>query len=339
MTGPRTRGQQTRAHQTRAQQSASPESPAAEARAAPAVEAALREAISAASHWLSADPPPDTAALTALLYDHWYARHHGTVQLPPGFPSSLVEVLRAADTRAATWEDGWVCDRVHVDGRVIARRGHEVRMLDRCDHLHATRPGAHVHAGDDLLVAGRRERMDPTDGWWRVAAGSWRFTRPPVHLVRLFCHLDVAALPLLVTAVTSRLDGLAAGPAWQLKVATDPHLHARVDAAVLYLDAEGLAAAVDAVMAIVAELGPHGRPPTPPLAREVAPGFAVAVDPGGDESFGSHRCRLLAEALQGWDPDTGSEVAVTRITARLEADDIDPVSPERRRADVELPWR
>ena len=320
-------------------QTPSPETPAAETPAASAAEAALHEAITAASPWLSADPPPDTATLTALLYDHWYARHHGTVRLPPAFPPNLVEVLRTADTRAATWEDGWVCDRVHVDGRAIARRGHEVRMLDRCDHLHATRPGAHVRAGDELLVAGRRERVDPTEGWWRLAAARWRFTRPPARLVRLFCHLDVASLPLLVTAVTSRLDGLGGGPAWQLKVATDPRLHARADAAVLYLDADGLAGAVDAVAAIVKELSSHGRPPTPPLARQVAPGFAVAVDPGGEESFGTHRCRLLAEALQGWDPGTGSEVALTRIATRLEADDIDPVQPERRRTDVELPWR
>lgn len=302
------------------------------------VDAALREAVATVATTIASAPPPDVGTLTALLYDWWYARPHDVVRIPAGFPPSLVEVLRAADTRAAAWDEGWVCDRVHVDGRVIARRGHEVRMLDRCDHLHAHRPGADVRAGDALHVAGRRERVDPSDGFWRIAASRWRFTRPPPRLVRLYCHLEVAALPLLVTAVTTQLPALEDQPSWQLKVAASPHLHARADAAVLYLDADTLAAPVSAVEAIITALRPHARPATPPLTRTVAPGFAAAVDPGGDESFGSHRCRLLAEALVGWPPDAGVEVALDRIGARLEAAGIDPAQPERRREDVELPW-
>ena len=302
------------------------------------VDAALREAVATVTATIVSAPPPDVGTLTALLYDRWYARPHDAVRIPAGFPPSLVEVLRAADIRAATWEEGWVCDRVHVDGRVIARRGHEVRMLDRCDHLHAHRPGAAVRAGDALLVAGRRERVDPSDGFWRVAASRWRFTRPPPRLVRLYCHLEVAALPLLVTAVTTQLPALEDEPPWQLKVAASPHLHARADAAVLYLDADTLAASVSAVEAIITALRPHTRSETPPLTRTVAPGFAAAVDPGGDESFGSHRCGLVAEALVSWRPDAGVEVALDRIAARLEAEGIDPAHPERRRDDVELPW-
>lgn len=333
-----------------ASQAASQDPPEAELRAAGeldhraavrthAVRVALGAAVAVAASRLTLHPRPTTDELAALLYQRWYARHHAPVQLPPGFPTDLVEVLRAADPRAAVWEDGWVCDRVHVDGRVVARRGNEARMLDRCDHLHATRPGVHVVSGDQLRVAGRRERVDASDGWWRIAARRWRFTRPPARLARLFCHLDVAALPLLVAEVTGRLEALEDGPAWQLKVAVDPALHARADGAVLYLDADRLEVAVDAVEAIVTSLTPHGRTPTPPLARQVAPGFAVAVDPGGEDSFGSHRCRLLAEALDGWHPDAGIEVALIRIADRLEAEDIDPGHPERRRGDVELPWR
>ena len=43
------------------------------------------------------------------------------------------------------------------------------------------------------------------------------------------------------------------------------------------------------------------REAVPALTLPLAPGLAFAEDPGGGESYGSHRCRLIVEAvLEAW---------------------------------------
>jgi hypothetical protein len=39
------------------------------------------------------------------------------------------------------------------------------------------------------------------------------------------------------------------------------------------------------------------RESTPMLTKRLAPGLAVAEDPGDGRSFGQHRCQLIAEGL------------------------------------------
>ena len=41
----------------------------------------------------------------------------------------------------------------------------------------------------------------------------------------------------------------------------------------------------------------HLRPTTPMFTKRLAPGLAVAEDPGDGRSFGQHRCELVAEGL------------------------------------------
>jgi hypothetical protein len=39
------------------------------------------------------------------------------------------------------------------------------------------------------------------------------------------------------------------------------------------------------------------RPGTPVFTKFLAPGLGLAEDPGQGDSFGQHRCRLLADAM------------------------------------------
>ncbi|MGN6526397.1 MAG: T3SS effector HopA1 family protein, partial [Burkholderiaceae bacterium] len=69
------------------------------------------------------------------------------------------------------------------------------------------------------------------------------------------------------------------------------------DAGVVYLLDPDLAHARDLVAAVYEEVSPHLNAMTPALTRRLAPGLGLAEDPGGGESFGQHRCRVVAEGL------------------------------------------
>jgi hypothetical protein len=67
---------------------------------------------------------------------------------------------------------------------------------------------------------------------------------------------------------------------------------------------------------------------TPLFTRALAPGLALAEDPGTAESFGSHRCRLVAEGVwRAWRGGATSPDA--RLAAVEDAFREGGVDPER----------
>lgn len=277
----------------------------------------------------------DCVELTLLLYESWYARPHGSVDVPELFPDDLVQVFRAADETARVWEDGWAAERVGAAGSVIARRGGEVRMADRCDYVAPGAIGVLPQPGDALVLAGRRDRVDPDGTWWRTGGRSWRFTHTHPGLVRLYLSFDFEYLPEVVARLTGAF-GDVDWP-WMLKCSVDPDTHARPDATVLYISLDGVEALAAEIDAVAAALAPHARSCAPPLTLPIHPGVAVAFDPPEGQSFGEHRCRLIVEAL-GSASISGDETGLSGVQARMADAGVRPDRPWAFEDDPLLPW-
>ena len=84
---------------------------------------------------------------------------------------------------------------------------------------------------------------------------------------------------------------------FQAKVPVLPLGYARTDAGVLYLDDADVSASSDAIAAVYAALGAAVRSEAPLFALPIAPGLAFAESPQNGESFGMHRCALIADGL------------------------------------------
>ncbi|MBY5856125.1 hypothetical protein GR239_24905 [Rhizobium leguminosarum] len=112
--------------------------------------------------------------------------------------------------------------------------------------------------------------------------------------LRFYWNLDPGLAVRFVSEATSRLN--ASHIPFRLKVLTDPLAYDRCDAGVLYIERSGLGAVADEIAKVYSAIGPL-REKVPAFTRKLAPGLAAADDPGNGESFGMHRCGLLAEAL------------------------------------------
>ncbi|GAA1517141.1 hypothetical protein GCM10009677_58060 [Sphaerisporangium rubeum] len=258
-----------------------------------------------------------------LLYTRWYAGS-APIDQPPGFPASLVSVLRSADARAEEWEEGWLAVQVGPNGQVVARRDREVRLVFRGDYVVTGRPGLLARQGDPLMVSGRRDIVSPAGDWWYTSGGGWRVDRPPATLVRLYWNITFGHLPEL----TGRLTGLLGRirRPWMLKCAADPPAHTRADVTVLYLDPEVAHDLAGPLRDMALDL--PVRDSAPRLTLPVAPGLAAAWDPRGGESFGEHRCRLIAA------PPHSKAGIVDRFTAA----GISVDRPYAHKDDPVLPW-
>jgi type III HopA1-like effector protein len=114
--------------------------------------------------------------------------------------------------------------------------------------------------------------------------------------VRLYCDVTAAAAVTFVARVTYALNR-AALP-FTLDVRADPARYGPGPAAELLVARADAAAAIAVLRPLLRTLGPPRRSgDAPAFARPLAPGLALAEEPGTGEPFGEHRCRLLAEAI------------------------------------------
>lgn len=265
-----------------------------------------------------------TTALGALLYQSWYAR--AGVHGPAGAGDNLVEALRAAHADAARFEPGWRALRVSSAGRVLARRGGEQRLLYPVDFVCPARPGLPARPDEALLAVARRDSGEPVEGYWMTWGPLWPAADAP-PLVRVYWNVAAASAPILVWHLTASLGALDLP--WSLKLPADAREHARTDAAVLYLPRRDFAAAAPALRGVATSLADRLLDAEPPLTLRLAPGVALAEDPGGAESFGTNRCRLVAEAITAaTGPAVPSPASLhDAVSARLMCAELDPERP------------
>lgn len=312
-----------------------------------AVPETVREDLLAALAVADGAPADGAETLAQTLYADWYLGGGPIADGPPEqSPSApgpsdvdLSDLLREAHAGARRFEPGWTVNGVSSRGRIAVRREGRRRVLARVDVLPVIRPCLPPRPGDAVRVVARRDVLDDASAFWFTYGGDWDEERPPPALVRVYWNVRRPSAPALVGALTERLA--VAGAPYSLKVAVEDRDAGRPDRAVLYLARDGFAAAAPALRQAHETLDGALLPHVPRLTRRLAPGLALADDPATGESFGQHRCRLLAAALR--DGGGGSvepeEERLAMLVAHLAAAGLDPARPYLRTgADEDYPW-
>lgn len=114
-------------------------------------------------------------------------------------------------------------------------------------------------------------------------------------VVRSYWHLTPDGAAAFVGSATTRLN--AGGIPFRLKVLRDPSLYTRCDAGVVYTRKSDYGAVSRVLADVYAEVSESIEPGIPAFTKPLAPGLGLAEDPGDGQSFGEHRCHLLADAL------------------------------------------
>jgi hypothetical protein len=255
--------------------------------------------------------------LTGQLYGDFYRRGraeppHWNVQGSSVSRSGFAAALSAANCGQGYLDDGWQVRGIDERGVMVAKNGLELTV-------HVTELAGVPVVGERAAMRLPKELFAISPGFYLARADRPMDTGPSGRVVRLYWNLRADGAVPFVGAVTRLLN--SAGVAFQLKVLNDPGAFSRCDAGVIYLARDDYPESADLMLALHAELGGFLSPRTPVFTAELAPGVGFAEDPGTGESFGEHRCRLLAEALvwsheSGWMDDAARVVAVEERFAR-----------------------
>ena len=236
------------------------------------------------------DPSLRVQALAVFLYANWYAAPLDKPRRDSPVP--LVESLRAADHGSGTWEEGWIAKSVSSAGRVVAVREREQRMLSPGDYVSIRLPGLVPPVGTPVTVVRRCDSTTALPGYWVTHSHRWFSERGT--LARLYWNVQTAGAPVLVRQLTRALDRAP----FCLKVPSEPAGFARADAAVLYVPAAMVPVLRGSLRGAHESVLDWLSPDTPPLTKPIGLGLGAAETRcDAAESFGQHRCRLIAQAL------------------------------------------
>jgi hypothetical protein len=236
---------------------------------------------------------------------------------------AFVAALSGANAGTGGWSHGWRVIAVD-DGDVVVVERDGLRLRSAVSDLRSADGGARV-VGATVLTRRPKELREASPGFY-VALGDLAGSRDPQALeVRVYFHLAHAGGVPLLAAATRLLNDQRL--AFSVKVVDNPRRFSRCDAAVLYLEQDAFARARAPLRTIVAACAPHLRPATPAFTRPLAPGVAIGEHaPSLGTSFGTGRCRLLAEGI--------ADAAEQRLT--LPQDRVDAVARRFARHGIDL---
>jgi hypothetical protein len=231
--------------------------------------------------------------LQARLYSSFYCAGEAIPRLrlrlaeqPPG-ASPFIDSLSRANSGTGSRESGWTVARTEDDGRLVVHRD-GLNLWARPDEVRGTdtSPGSEV----SVMLPPELLRLSP--GFYMALGDEELDTREP--LVRHYWHLRSSGGAALIAAATRAFNRERLP--FRLKVLVDPAGYSRCDAGVLYTPRRLRVEVRRLLPTLLASLAEHLRPSAPALTKPLADGLAVAESPANAESFGMHRCGLLAEA-------------------------------------------
>jgi HopA1 effector protein family len=235
--------------------------------------------------------------LQSHLYNEFYIRG-GTSQNVWNDPDcdadavSFVEALSAANEGSGCNESGWEV-LATAENHLRVRKGN-LELWVRPEDYSATKDGF-PQSESSVVLHLPKELRGMSPGYYMALSDQEDVPGDGETLVRLYWNLTASGAPVFMRGATRTLND--AGLFFRLKVLNDPRGYNRCDAAVVYFRKSQYSAIMDCLSHLYPQVASYLKPRTPVFTKPVAPGLGVAEDPGVNESFGQHRCRVLADGM------------------------------------------
>jgi hypothetical protein len=247
---------------------------------------------------LQADLPDqhDAAKLHAVLYQRCYT--HSILDdpgapAPADGPDDLVARFEEANRGVSTWDEGWRIDQHVEEGCILARKGGAARAFQPGEYLMLTGIGCVAKAGAPIRVFLPAGSHDIQPGFWFAFGATITEFDPGPGGLRFYWNISAEGAPHLVESVTRWFNQFQIP--FHLKCPDHVAGYSRRDSSILYVPRRYYPLTAMLIARVYDEVRSFLSPPAPLFTKPLADGLALAEDPG--ESFGMHRCRILAAAM------------------------------------------
>lgn len=272
--------------------------------------------------------------LRDMLYGRCYTRSDAQGEIP--LAQNLIPSLLQANQSQDRWDPGWSIYQLGGDGRVSVQKGERSRSAVIGEYATNKAPGMLPQVGDQVNLRVFPGSADMQPGFYFSFGNTLSDQFDEYALLRFYFNVKAEGAAELLRAVSARFNYYAIP--YRYKTLTDASFYTRADAAVLYVAKRYYPIAASLLLALSEQLDVFLRPEEPMFCKTLRPGVGLAEEPGTGESFGMHRCRLVAEGIvDAWMAGSQSvEARMESVQKRFNASGITLYTPYLNARSVDL---
>lgn len=249
-------------------------------------------------------------AIRNHLYGQCYVRD--CVDEVPQPSQNLIPVLSQANQTPDRWDPGWRIYQQNPDGRIMVQKGERSRTAVVGEYAANKWPGMTPTVGEQVNLRVYPGTGDLQQGFYYAFGSALSDQFDEYALLRFYFNVQAYAAPELLAGLTAQMNRY--GVPFRFKTLVDASAYRRADAAVLYVAKKHYDLVASLLCDLRVTLGDKLRTSTPMFSKTLVPGIGMAEEPGTGESFGMHRCRLVAEGVvDAW--LAGSQAVAARSAA------------------------
>ena len=239
--------------------------------------------------------------LSNLLYGAFYTRKGINVMITDkDLPNDTYFLggLKKANSSKERFDGGWTVEEIEHNGNIIVHKGGYRRYTFAGDFIRdqfMQGPLQRYEKVNIRVVPEFAAEEENANDFYYVF-GETLLESNHASMVRIYFNISPQGAPELIRILTHKLNAYQIP--FQFKCLGHPDLYDRCDSSVLYIDKRYVEVVGDLILEEYHHLKTWLRPEVPMFTLELAPGIAFAENPfASDESYGTSRCKLVAQAL------------------------------------------
>ncbi|AFY42936.1 T3SS effector HopA1 family protein [Nostoc sp. PCC 7107] len=242
-----------------------------------------------------------------------------------GVDVAFYERLHESNRGDGYWSYNWQVVQENLDNTLIVQKDGLTLQIERSRHLLPQNQFPVV----GKYVAVKMPKNLVQNGFYMAVANAGSATNRE-RLVRVYFNVTPEGAGAVMETLTTQLNFLEIP--FSFKALYNPSDYERYDSAVFYFDKNNYEAIHPVLERMYAECESYFQPEIPLFTKFIAPGLAIAEEPNRRfaelESFGTHRCQIIANGLlEAW--GQGNDTPANRITAILEQFSLSQVELQR----------
>lgn len=240
-------------------------------------------------HFLHEDT---VSSLTKIIYNNNYVSSQAT---PLGVNPNFADTLKTANTSNTIKHTNWLIIHENADGSIVVQKNNRRLVVFPGTYIleKFSKTGAAI--GEKVTLVNFLDYDDEASIFFFTFGNELRddFNE---SLTRFYFNILPNKLPDLITYLTTELNRIKVP--FQFKCIKKADFFYRADKAILYIEKRYLNLTISTISDVKVKFNTVLINNIPLFTRRLAPGIAFAENPvDPNESFGTSRCRLIAEAI------------------------------------------